>query len=90
MCPSCQRIKPDGSAYVYFQDGKSHFESIFYKVRSDNPSLNAEINIGNNYVSFRSTLGIKCDAGNQEFSPWIRLTNRNIVKILFQFSCRLC
>lgn len=73
-----------------FKMEMSHFKSIFYEVRSDNTSLNAERNLGDNNVRFRSTLGIKCDAGKQEFSPWLRLTNRNIVRILFPFGCRLC
>ncbi len=64
--------------------------SIFYEDRTDNPSLNAEINLGDDNVGFRRTLGTKCGAENQEFSPWLRLINRHIVRTLFQFGFVLC
>lgn len=40
--------------------------------------MNAEINLADDDNGFRSTLGSKHGAENQEFCPWLRLGSGNV------------
>lgn len=67
-----------------FKREEAQFDSIIYAVRSDSSFLNAEMNLSDDN-GFWSTLGTKCSTENQKFSPWLRLTKCNIVRMLFHF-----